>query len=62
MTFTELAAAGECLYGIHWRRRLADELKVDVATLRRWTSGKIEVPGPAELAIRLLVERADKPH
>jgi hypothetical protein len=54
----DLIAAGERLYGPHWRQPLAWALQVNIATLRRWTSGEIEVPGPAALAIRLLLERA----
>jgi hypothetical protein len=57
MTPNELIVAGERLYGPHWRQPLAWALQVNIATLRRWTSGEIAVPGPAALAITLLLER-----
>lgn len=57
MTAQELVEAGERLFGQHWRQPLATALRVDISTLRRWASGKDEVPGPAALAVRLLVEK-----
>lgn len=57
MTATELIAAGERLYGANWRQPLAWKLQVNIATLRRWTSGEIAVPGPVALAVTLLLER-----
>ena len=57
MTTAELSEAGERLYGPHWRQPLARTLGVDIATLRRWTSGQIGVPGPVALAVRLMLER-----
>jgi hypothetical protein len=58
MTSAELIAAGERLYGPHWRQPLAWALQVNIATLRRWTTAEVSVPGPVALAVRLLVERA----
>ena len=58
MTSDELKQSGERLYGPHWRVPLAWALQVNIATLRRWTSGEIVVPGPVALAVSLLVERA----
>ena len=59
MSPAELITAGERLYGPHWRMPLAAVLQINIATLRRWTTGEVEVPGPAALAIRLLQERVD---
>jgi hypothetical protein len=61
MIASELRDAGRRLYGPRWRKPLAEILRVDAATLRRWASGKINVPGPVALAIQLLSERAPKP-
>lgn len=57
MTAAELADAGERLYGANWRGPLAKELGVDATTLWRWTNGGRDIPGPAALAVRLLLER-----
>lgn len=51
MTTDELKAAGESIYGEHWRRPLAEALNVDISTLRRWASGVTPVPGPVAIAI-----------
>ena len=56
MTADELKAAGEALYGERWRRALCAVMDIDLATLRRWTSGKKLVPGPAALAVRLMLK------
>lgn len=58
MTPTDLTIHGERLYGPHWRQPLASALQVNITTLRRWEAGTIAIPGPADLAIRLLVERS----
>ena len=58
MTSDELKKAGERLYGPHWRQPLAWALQVNIATLRRWTSAEVTVPGPVALAIQLLLEKA----
>lgn len=51
MTPTELAQAGRELYGYGWQTKLAEELKVDGSTVRRWVSGAVPVPGPVEAAV-----------
>lgn len=62
MTAEELRRAGETLYGEGWRRALAAVMDIDVATLRRWTSGKKLVPGPAALAVRLMLQIKETEH
>ncbi len=53
-----LRALGEELYGRWgWQTRLARTLRVDGSTVRRWLSGASAIPGPAEVAIELLIER-----
>lgn len=39
-----LHRAGEALYGADWRNKLADALKVDRRTLRRWAMGDMPIP------------------
>lgn len=58
MSPTEIAQAGERLYGHHWRRPLADSLGVDVSTLRRWLARDAAIPKMAELAISRLLTQA----
>ena len=57
MTPDDLRKAGEELYGKWgWQTNLARELKVDGSTVRRWLSGKVPIPGLAEVAITLLIK------
>lgn len=60
MTPTELSEAGRKLYGYGWQTRLAETLKVDGSTVRRWVSGAVPVPGPVEIAVRCLVKHSKK--
>ena len=57
MTPTQLIDAGTTLFGVHWRVPMAAKLEVDIATLRRWVSGTTPIPGPASLAISLLLSQ-----
>lgn len=57
MTRDELRAAGERLYGPEWQTALARRLRTTDRTVRRWAAGAAEIPGPAEAAIELLLER-----
>jgi hypothetical protein len=57
MTVAELRAAGEELYGREWQTRLAETLRVDGSTVRRWVSGAVPIPGPVEAAIRCFLDR-----
>ena len=54
----ELRAIGEELYGRWgWQTKLARTLRVDGSTVRRWLSGASAIPGPAEVALQLLLEK-----
>lgn len=55
MTPDELKDAGTRLYGWGWQTALAKALKVDASTVRRWVSGAVAVPGPADAAIRCML-------
>ena len=39
-----LAEAGVALYGPSWHGPLADDLGVNLRTMRRWAAGKMPVP------------------
>lgn len=57
MTAEQLRAIGEQLYGNWgWQTRMAEALKVDSSTVRRWLSGKVAIPGPVEVALELLLK------
>lgn len=61
MTPDELRTAGEILFGRWgWQTKLAKTLRVDGSTVRRWLSGASAIPGPAEVAIELLVKQSGK--
>lgn len=61
MTPEELRIVGEHLYGNWgWQTRMAEALKVDGSTVRRWLSGKVAIPGPAEVALELLLKAENK--
>jgi len=38
---------------------MAEALKVDSSTVRRWLSGKVAIPGPVEVALGLLLKVAN---
>jgi hypothetical protein len=51
MTADELKKIGKTLFGFGWQTRMAEALNVDGSTVRRWVSGAVPVPGPAEAAL-----------
>ncbi len=57
MTPQELITIGRELYHFGWQTRLAEALNVEGSTVRRWIAGKHPIPGPAETALRLLLEK-----
>ena len=57
MTPEELRSAGRELYGYGWQTRLAEALMIDSSTVRRWVSGAVPIPGPAQAAIECWLAR-----
>lgn len=55
MTPEKFERAGKILFGPAWKPRLANALKIDVTSVWRYASGQINVPGPVETAIRLML-------
>ena len=63
MTPEQLRQTGEALYGNWgWQTRMAEALKVDSSTVRRWLSGKVAIPGPVEVALELLLKTSNSQH
>ena len=61
MTPEQLRDVGERLYGNWgWQTKMAEVLKVDASTVRRWLSGKVAIPGPVEVALDLLMKEEDR--
>lgn len=61
MSPDELRATGERLWGRWgWQTRMAETLRVDGSTVRRWLSGASTIPGPAEVALELLLKEAER--
>lgn len=61
MTPEQLREIGEQLYGSWgWQTRMAEALRVDGSTVRRWLSGKVAIPGPALVALELLLKEDNR--
>ncbi len=61
MTPEQLREIGEQLYGSWgWQTRMAEALRVDGSTVRRWLSGKVTIPGPALVALELLLKEDNR--
>jgi hypothetical protein len=54
VTAEELRRAGQQLFGADrgWQTRFADALGVDRASLTRWLSGSVPIPGPVQAAVK----------
>lgn len=62
MTPDELRTIGEELFGAWgWQTKIAKALRVDGSTVRRWISGATAIPGPAEVALELLLQMKKYP-
>lgn len=63
MTPDELRHIGEELFGAWgWQTKIAKALRVDGSTVRRWISGATAIPGPAEVALELLIQVKKNAH
>lgn len=61
MTSEELVKIGEELFGNWgWQTKLAKALRVDSSTVRRWISNHSTIPGPAEVALELLLKEKER--
>lgn len=57
-----LRQIGEALWGRWgWQTRMAERLLVDGSTVRRWLSGATHIPGPATVALELLIVENRRP-
>lgn len=57
MTSQDLRKIGEKLFGAWgWQTKLAKALRVDGSTVRRWIAGSTAIPGPAVVALELLLQ------
>lgn len=56
MTPDELEQAGRLLFGDVWQTALARALRTTPRTVRRWAAGDAPIPGPAQVAIEMLVQ------
>lgn len=44
MNHKTLIAIGQALYGNQWYKALADDLSVNVRTMRRWAANEFDIP------------------
>lgn len=61
MTRVEFIALGKMLFGRNWQKVVAERLKVDGSSVRRWSSGAVPVPGPVQAAMRAWAETPTDP-
>lgn len=60
MTKAKLRKIGVRLYGEQaWQTRMAEALKVNASTVRRWVSGAVPVPGPVEAALECFMREKE---
>ena len=56
----QLKKAAILLYGERgWQVKLAEDLRRNVSSVRRWTSGQVPVPGPVQAAVWGFLEKQD---
>ncbi|MBL0338794.1 MAG: hypothetical protein IPP67_06430 [Rhodospirillaceae bacterium] len=61
MSPQELRCIGETLYGRWgWQTKIAQALRVDGSTVRRWIAGTTAIPGPAAVALELLLKEYER--
>jgi|JI10StandDraft_1071094.scaffolds.fasta_scaffold01299_10 hypothetical protein len=56
MTPERLVEIGEAIWKYGWQTRMAEALKTDVSTIRRWLAGHSRIPGPAETALEIMAQ------
>lgn len=56
MTVAELREIGLKLFGYGWQTRIAEALGINPRTVRTWVAGADPVPGPASVALRLMLK------
>ncbi len=54
MTADELCAIGQALYGHHWVSSLGFDLEVSDRSVRRWASGRADIPSDLREELREL--------
>lgn len=54
MTPFEFQERASALYGRDWQTRLAERVRVDARTVRRWKAGDREIPSWVEWALGIL--------
>jgi len=54
VTPTELETRASALYGRDWQTRLAERVRVDARTVRRWKAEDREIPGWLDVVLGLL--------
>lgn len=63
MTPEEIVAIGVEMYGeAGWKKKLAKDLGVDYATVKRWAAGSFGISPPVALAIECLRDRMKTHH
>jgi len=60
VTPTELERRALTLYGRDWQTRLAERVRVDARTVRRWKAEDREIPGWLDEFVGLLERHAEE--
>ncbi|MCE5200862.1 MAG: adhesin [Armatimonadota bacterium] len=56
MTREELREIGTKLWGPRWQTAMANALRVNARTVRKWLAGDRGIPGPVEVALKALLD------